>query len=211
MDLYTWTLLLGGAGLGAMAVSGLGHHSHHGHAGHHAGGHGHAQHTGATAKGAGHGPAHSAVAHTMSAAAARTLLAVTSPRLVFSLLLGFGAAGSLLRPLFGGPLLLAAAIAGGLIFERALVTPLWNISMRFASRPAQTLESAVTDHATAVTSFDANGQGIVSVEVDGQVVQILATLCSNDRVLPGPRIRAGQRVRIEDVNADKNCCTVSLL
>jgi hypothetical protein len=88
---------------------------------------------------------------------------------------------------------------------------LWNVSMRFASEPALTLESAVTDEATAVTSFDANGQGIVSLEVDGQVVQILATLRSNDRILPGPRIRAGQRVRIEDVNPDKNCCTVSLL
>ena len=48
--------------------------------------------------------------------------------------------------------------------------------MRFASTPASMLESAVTDEATAVTSFDANGQGIVSVEVDGQIVQILATL-----------------------------------
>ncbi len=218
MDLYTWTLLLGGAGLGAMAVSGLGHHGHHGHVGHaghaghqHGGSQGHVQHTSGAAQTAASGPAHSAIAHNVSAAAARTLLAVTSPRLVFSLLLGFGAAGSLLRPLLGGPLLLLAAIAGGIVFERGLVTPLWNVSMRFASQPALTLESAVTDEATAVTSFDANGQGIVSLEVDGQVVQILATLRANDRVLPGPRIRAGQRVRIEDVNADKNCCTVSLL
>jgi hypothetical protein len=208
MDLYTWSLLLGGVGLGAMAVSGLGHHGHAGHQ--HGGARGHAHHTGG-ARGSGHGPAHSGIAHSASAAAARTLLAVTSPRLVFSLLLGFGAAGSLLRPLLGGPLLLAAAIAGGILFERGLVTPLWNVSMRFASEPAQTLESAVTDEATAVTSFDANGQGIVSLEVDGQVVQILATLQTNDRLLAGPRVRAGQRVRIEDVNADKNCCTVSLL
>ena len=27
----------------------------------------------------------------------------------------------------------------------------------------------------------------------------------------GSRIRAGQRVRIEDVDAEKNCCTVSLI
>ena len=208
MDLYTWTLLLGAAGLGAMAVSGLGHHGHSGH--HPAGGHGHAHHHGGGAKGGG-APAHSGIAHNASAAAARTLLAVTSPRLIFSLLLGFGAAGALLRPLLGGPLLFAAAIAGGLVFERGIVTPLWNFSMRFASQPAQTLESAITDEATAVTSFDANGQGIVSLEVDGQVVQILATLNNTDRQLPGPRIRAGQRVRIEDVNPEKNCCTVSLL
>jgi len=208
MDLYTWTLLLGAAGLGAMAVSGLGHHGHSGH--HHAGGRGHAQHHAGGGKGA-HAPTQSAIAHSASAAAARTLLAVTSPRLIFSVLLGFGAAGVLLRPLLGGPVLFAAAVAGGLLFERVLVTPLWNLSMRFASEPAQTLESAITDEATAVTSFDANGQGIVSLEVDGQVVQILATLNTSDRQLAGPRIRAGQRVRIEDVNAEKNCCTVSLL
>ena len=82
--------------------------------------------------------------------------------------------------------------------------------MRFASTPASTLESAVTDEATAVTSFDQNGQGIVSLEVDGQVVQILATLHADDRLLP-TRVRAGQRVRIEDVNVAKNSCTVSLI
>ncbi|MGH9888488.1 MAG: hypothetical protein ACREBE_23345, partial [bacterium] len=73
-----------------------------------------------------------------------------------------------------------------------------------------TLESAIADEATAVTAFDANGQGIVSLEVDGQVVQILATLQPDDRLL-GTRVRAGQRVRIQDVNAAKNCCTVTLL
>ena len=140
-----------------------------------------------------------------------TLWAITSPRFLFSLVLGFGTAGELLRPMLGGPLLFAAAIAGGLLFERVLVSPLWNFAMRFASAPAVTLESAVADEATAVTSFDANGQGIVSLEVDGQVVQILATLRPDDRALGTARIRAGQRVRIEDVDAAKNRCTVSLI
>ena len=82
--------------------------------------------------------------------------------------------------------------------------------MRFASRPASTLESAVADEAVAVSSFDDNGQGIVSLEVDGQVLQILATLQPQDRVLGG-RVRAGQRLRIDDVNAAKQSCTVSIL
>jgi hypothetical protein len=82
--------------------------------------------------------------------------------------------------------------------------------MRFASLPAQTLESAITDEATAVTAFDANGQGIVAIEVDGQVQQILATLKPDDRLL-GTRVRAGQRLRIEDVDAERNRCTVTLL
>jgi hypothetical protein len=96
------------------------------------------------------------------------------------------------------------------LFERLLVSPLWNFTMRFASAPAQMLESAVTDEATAVTSFDANGQGIVSIEVDGQIQQILATLKDSDRLL-GSRVRAGQRLRIDEVDAEQNRCTVSVL
>ena len=133
-----------------------------------------------------------------------------SPRTLFSLFLGFGTAGLLLRPVLGGVTLALASILGGIIFERFIVSPLWNFTMRFASRPATTLESAVADEATAVTAFDANGQGIVSLEVDGHVVQILATLQANDRLL-GSRVRAGQRLRIEAVDEVKNCCTVSVL
>jgi len=133
-----------------------------------------------------------------------------SPRVLFSLALGFGASGLLLRPMLFEPLLLAAAAGGAVLFDRVLVTPLWNLAMRFASNPASTLESAISDEATAVTAFDANGQGIVSLELDGQVVQILATLQPDDRLL-GTRVRAGQRVRIEDVNTEKNCCTVSIV
>jgi hypothetical protein len=137
--------------------------------------------------------------------------AIASPRFLFSLALGFGAVGEITRPVLGGPLQLAVALVGGVLFERLFVSPLWNFAMRFASTPASSLESAVTDEATAVTAFDANGQGIVSVEVDGQIVQILATLRRDDRALGGARIRAGQRVRIEDVDAEQNCCTVSLI
>jgi hypothetical protein len=46
--------------------------------------------------------------------------------------------------------------------------------------------------------------------LDGQVLQILATLQPQDRVLGG-RVRAGQRLRIDDVNAERQTCTVSLL
>jgi hypothetical protein len=218
MDLYLWTLLLGAAGLGVMALSGLGARGHggapaHGHA--HAGGHVHAHvghaHVLAHKQGATH-HGHAAASRTVSGRdmASRTFWAITSPRFVFSGLLGFGTTGELLRPVLGDPWLILAAVGGGVLLERALVTPLWNFAMRFASAPAQTLESAITDEATAVTSFDANGQGIVSVEVDGQIVQCLATLRPDDRTL-GARIHAGQRVRIEDVNAATNQCTVSIL
>jgi hypothetical protein len=132
-----------------------------------------------------------------------------SPRVLFSFALGFGVAGLLACPL-GDVLQLVAAITGGVLFELALMRPLWNFVMRFASTPALTLESAVADEATAVTAFDADGRGIVSLELDGQVVQVLATLKRDDRVL-GTRVRAGQRVRIDDVDPTRNQCTVSLL
>jgi hypothetical protein len=138
------------------------------------------------------------------------LLALTSPKLLFSLALGFGASGMLLRPIVGEPLVIVGAVLGAVLFDRVLVSPLWNFAMKFASRPAVTLESAVSDEATAVTSFDKNGEGIISLEVDGQVVQVLATLQPNDRLL-GTRVRAGQKVRIEEVNTEKNCCTVSII
>jgi len=209
MDLYSSSLLLGAAGLGVMALGGLGHR---GHAGSAARGHGHGN-AASHAHGVRH-PGHvqgAAHASTARDAMSNTLWTMTSPRFLFSLLLGFGTAGELLRPVLGGPLLIAAAVVGGVLFERVLVSPLWNFAMRFASAPATTLESSVSDEATAVTSFDANGQGIVSLEVDGQVVQILATLRADDRALGAARVRAGQRVRIDDVDAEQNRCTVSLI
>jgi len=209
MDLYITSLALGAAGLGFMALSGLGARGHagaaHGHAGAHHGHVAHGHHA--------HGSSHRGHEHVHAEPLnpfAQTLWAITSPRLLFSFLLGLGLTGELLRDVLTGGTLLAAAVIGAVVFERAFVTPLWNFAMRFASKPAETLDAALTDEAVAVTSFDANGQGIVSVEVDGQIVQILATLQPSDRQL-GVRVRAGQRVRIEDVNTAANQCTVSLL
>jgi hypothetical protein len=218
MDLYTWTLLLGAAGLGVMAVSGLGARGHGG-APAHGHGHGHEGHAGSHGpshllghKHAAPQPDHASATHAPAGRdiASRAFWTITSPRFVFSAFLGFGTAGELLRPWIGEPLLFVAALAGGVWFERAIVAPLWDFAMRFASAPARTLETAVADEATAVTAFDANGQGIVSIEVDGQIVQVLATLRASDRDLGG-RVRAGQLVRIEDVNATTNQCTVSIL
>jgi hypothetical protein len=214
MELYISSLLLGATGLGVMALSGLGHHGHEGHGAHEAGpAHGgHAGHAGDATHAAhsGHVPG-AAAPSGIRGATTNVLWAVASPRYLFSFFLGFGAVGEVLRPMLGGPILVASAIVGAVLFERVVVSPLWNLSMRFASTPASMLESAVADDATAVTAFDANGQGIVSIEVDGQIVQILATLRRDDRLLGGARIRAGQQLRIEDVDAERNCCTVSLI
>lgn len=200
MDPYTFCLLLGALGLVGMSLTGIGRHGHAGHAPVRAG---HAHAPGAARAG-------SHAGHSGGGAASRALLSLMSPRVLFSALLGAGATGLLLGRVIHGAPLAAAAVAGGLFFEMALARPMWNATMRFASRPALTLESCVTDPATAVTSFDAQGQGVVAIELDGQVVQVLATLVAGERAA-GAKVRAGDRVRIDAVDADHNRCTVSLL
>lgn len=223
MDTYLTSFALGGVGLVAMALSGISRegHGHAGHAGHGAhgaagvghAGHGHAGH-GHAADGhvAHHGThdGHHATAGAHHGGMQQALLSLMSPRLLFSLALGFGASGLLLRQWAGGVPLLLMALVGGLLFERVIVTPIWNLTFRFASNPALTLESALMGEARAVTSFDANGQGLIAIEIDGQVVQLLGTLQRDDRALR-VRVPAGARLRVEDVDAARNRCSVSLL
>jgi hypothetical protein len=221
MDSYTFALVLGGTGLVAKAATGLAHSgSHDGGGGHDAGGHAHLPH----ADGAGH-PGHAAGAHAAGAHAAgahaagrtaahhtgglkSTLLSLASPRVLFSLLVGFGLTGVVARPLLGGIALLVVAVAGAVVFERALVAPLWRGLFRFASNPATTLEGSLLSEARAASGFDNNGQGLVAVEVDGQIVQCLGTLREDDLAL-GVRVRAGDVLRVEQVDAARSRCTVS--
>jgi nitrous oxidase accessory protein NosD len=133
-----------------------------------------------------------------------------SPRFLFAGLLGFGLVGMSLQSWLGGTVLLLAAIAGAIVIERAVVNPLWKLALRFASNPATTLDGAIESDAVAVSNFDRNGQGIIAVEVDGHIQQVLATLTVADRAA-GARVRAGQRVRIEEVDSERQRCSVSLL
>lgn len=202
VDIYLIALALGVVGLGAMAVLGFSAQGHGGGA-HHIGGRagGHAQGS--------HGHAGGRLAGG-SRGAMQPLIALLSPRVLFSLCLGVGTTGLLLTPVLGGATLLGASLVGGIAFERLFVTPLWNFAFRFESRPALTLESAVSSEATATSTFDADGHGLVAVEVDGQVMQVLGTLQDSHRAM-GVTVRAGAKVRIEDVDVARNRCTVSLL
>lgn len=137
-----------------MGLLSLGHHVGHGHHGR-AASHHHQQH--------GHPRIQP---HGARGRLSRAALGLLSPRTVFSLLLGIGLTGRLAGSLLAGVPLALAAVAGGLLFELLLVGPLWNFLLRFASQPALTLESAVTDHATAVTGFDREGQGLVAAEAN---------------------------------------------
>lgn len=200
MDLYVISLAAGAVGLVAMAVGGLshlgahpGHGSHEGHAGH-AGRASREAHAGHDNRGAEHGAA--------------WLQSLLSPRLLFSLLVGFGAGGLLAEPL-GEPLQIIAALVGAAVFETLIVGPLWRFLFRFESRPALTLESAIEDDARAVTAFDASGCGLVALEVDGQIVQLLATLDADERAR-GVRVRTGDVVRVADVDPARGRCIVRI-
>jgi hypothetical protein len=221
MDLYGFCLALGGTGLAAMAVGGLAQLGHVGHGGHSAhGGHashaGHAHtghaHTGQHSAHAGHGASHAAHAqhahHAQqpSEQGAGWIMSLLSPRVLFALLVGFGAGGLLAAPL-GEPWRIGAAVLAAAAFEGLFVGPLWRMLFRFESAPAATLESAIEDDARAVMGFDANGQGLVALDVDGQIVQLLATLAPDDRAR-GARIRSGDVVRVSSIDAARNRCTV---
>jgi hypothetical protein len=200
MDFYITTLGLGVAGMVAMAFSGSSRGGAR--AGHGAAGHGHAGH-------AGHG-AHGGNLRSIKTTQQNPLLALMSPKLLFSVCVGLGASGLLLRPLLGnGVILFGCALAIGIVFERALVTPIWNFAFRFASEPALSLESVLSSDATAVTSFDTSGHGLIAVEVDGRLIQMLGTLQKVDRELH-VKVVAGAKLRVEEVDEKRNRCTVSL-
>jgi hypothetical protein len=213
MDFYLVALATGGTGLAVMALGGLSHGGHDGHGGH-AGAHGH---TGGHGGGGGHhvGHAHHGAHHAHAGHDAHAshgdhggshLLSYLSPRVLFAGLVGFGAGGLLAAPL-GEPWRFAAGILAAVAFEALLVGPLWRFLFRFESRPAVTLDSAIEDDARAVTGFDANGCGLVAVDVDGQVVQLLATLDADGRSR-GVRIRTGDLVRISEIDPARGSCVV---
>jgi hypothetical protein len=209
MDFYLVALATGGTGLAAMALGGLSHGGHGSHAGHHGGHGGHGGHAG-HADHLGHSGHSAHTGHDAHAGHAQHpashLLSYLSPRVLFAALVGFGAGGLLAAPL-GEPWRAGAAILAAVAFEALLVGPLWRFLFRFESQPALTLDSAIEDEARAVTGFDADGCGLVAVDVDGQIVQLLATLDADGRSR-GVRIRTGDLVRISEIDPARGSCVV---
>jgi len=214
MGPYAFSLALGATGLVVMAFLGFSHHGsaptgHHGGSGGHGpGGHGHGLPAHAGGHHAGHqGGHHAGHAHGDGGGLAR-LTSLLSPRVLFSFLVGAGATGLLAGRVLVEPVTMLAAVTGGYLFERLLVAPIWRFFFRFESRPATTLESMILEEARAVTDFDARGQGMIQLELDGQVLQLLGTLRAEDQG-GASRIRRGDLLRIEEVDAARNQCVVS--
>lgn len=213
MDLYLFSVVLGGAGMAAMAFLGFAGSHDGGHHGPDTGGHdmhlphvathtNHVAHAGDHAQMTAHG--HAAQPDAWKA----SLWSWLSPRVIFNFLVGFGATGLILERLVGPMLALPIAIAGGVAFEVFIVRPFFNSLFRFESSPAQTLESALMSEGRAVTGFDARGHGLISLEIGGEVVQVLGTQLQEERAA-GVRIRSGDKVRIEEVDSSRNRCKVS--
>lgn len=198
-------MLLGGAHIGHMGHHGGAGHAHGGHAGHsHAGQHGHGQH---------HGQAHQDQAHHDGHSQGRgpsPLWTLLSPLTFFSVCLGMGATGLLLKHLHLRTSFVAlAALLGGIVFYGLLIRPLWNIMFRFASTPSTALAGTVAQEAEALTRFDSTGKGLVRVTIDGQLVRILATLEPEDRA--EGVVRPGDRLTVTSVDGRTNSCHVARL
>jgi len=187
-------MVVGLVGLVMMAVPALGGHRHllrvrtHGHL------HGH-----------GTGPAN----HGGHGQAARDgLRFIPSPRALFSVFALYGAFGNALVRAAHLTTARAALIAVGpaLLTEWLLIRPIWNLLFRFQGQASSPLEALIMSEAEAVVPFR-NGRGIVATVRDGRRVQLQARLSPGQSALP---VKCGQRLRIEDVDARRECLTVSV-
>ena len=197
-------LMIGVLGLVAQVLLGV---AHVGHLGQH-GGHGHDGHTGHTGT---HGHGHNVQRSEGQTHAASALWAVLSPLTIFSVCVGMGATGLLLRHLRLPPTWVGlAALFGGLLFYGLVIRPLWGFIFQFASTPSRALEGSVAREAEALSSFDAGGRGLVRLTVDGQLIRILATLEADERT-EASAVHPGDKLTVTSVDGRTNSCRVARL
>ena len=133
---------------------------------------------------------------------------VLSPMTLFSVSLGAGATGLLLAARFPVALTALLALLGGLVFFALVVRPLMGFARRFVSKPATALAGTLAGEAVAQNRFDAQGQGIVNVSIDGQVVRLLARLESDDHA-KGILVAPGDSLVITQIDEARNTCRVT--
>lgn len=224
MSVFLVLMIIGLIGLVMMAIPGLNRHGHSHIAGHGAlrlGNAPHVGHGGAHVGQAGHalggaklggpkagGQPAQAGQGAAAANAGGLLRWIPSPRMIFSLMTLYGGFGIALTRGMHMPMNLAyliALIPAGL-FERFVITPCWNALMQFEGTPSSPLENLTFEEAEAVTPFR-NGKGMVSVERDGRLVQFRASLPEAQAAM---QVRVGDKLRIEEVDAENERVTVSL-
>jgi hypothetical protein len=134
------------------------------------------------------------------------LLAWLSPIYICGAVLGFGATGTLVSPFLQGWLQLVTALAGAYVLCSFCIRPLLTGVQKWASLPAKTLSDAMLENGTAVTDFDSQGYGLVRLNLDGQVVQLLGQLAPDER--GGDRVRSGETLFVRSVDPAKQRCIV---
>ncbi len=210
--MYELLLLIGALGFLAMTLLGALHgggghggHSHgsigHGAVGHGAIGYGHA----------GHGHLHVPKGlEKVSKGKGSSLLMLLSPIDLFAMALGAGAAGLLLRASVSSSTLPWYALVGALVFNFLIVKPIFALAFKFVSPQSEGLEGTVDRDAIAVTRFDPQGKGLVQLTMDGQIVQLLASLDVAELEL-GDGVSKGDAVRIVEIDAKRNTAKVTKL
>lgn len=133
---------------------------------------------------------------------------IPSPLDVFSFLVGAGLAGMLFRSILSSQNLVIVAVLGAFAFNFAIVKPIFALLLRFASTPSEGLEGRIATTAEAITRFDEHGKGLVRVNLDGQIVQLLAKL-EPDEHTSGVTVAKGDEVVVTEVNPKAGTCTIS--
>ena len=211
--MYALLFLVGFFGFLGMAGMSFLHSGHDSHTGNHGStgealggvkalGHGHGH--GARVHHHGHKVSHKGI----KAAKGKKPWWLISPVDVFALCMGAGAAGELLKHALSPTLLAWAAVVGALVFNLAVVKPLLGSLLMFGSRESEGLEGQVARPAEALTRFDASGRGLVRLTMDGQFVQLMATL-EPEELGRGVRVAKGDEVLVVGVDGARNTCRVT--
>ncbi|MDX1931476.1 MAG: hypothetical protein SFU56_02610 [Capsulimonadales bacterium] len=138
-------------------------------------------------------------------------VSLLSPLALFTLCLGAGVTGLLLQMQLRERWLVALIAAlGGLALYYLVVAPLRRLIFAFASKPAATLSAAVAREGEADSRFDREGRGIVRLNVDGQIVRILAQL-EPEEIREGEPVTAGQKLVVTAIDRRRNTCRVTRL
>jgi hypothetical protein len=139
----------------------------------------------------------------------RWLVPLFSPLNWCAWLVGAGATGTAARSFAVPPVWTAVvAILGAIALQRGVVKPLLGAVFRFASAPASNLEGCIMQRVKAITSFNARGEGLVRISIDGHSEDVLAKLIHTANA-SSDRVQRGDVLIVEDVDPKTSTCIVS--
>lgn len=134
-----------------------------------------------------------------------------SPMTIFSICFGTGATGILIAPAHLPQIIqVIIVLCGGFAFNGLIIRPLAKLIFGFASKPAKALDGSVSQTVHAISHFDKSGKGLVQLNVDGQIVRVLAEL-EKDEKGKAVAIEPGDTLTITNVDSRKNTCQVTRL